>query len=56
MGVCSTLGPGDTVFGTHRSHAHAIAKGAYASGVELWAGSVVDAYAPTLKTESSKQT
>lgn len=28
VGVCSALGPGDSVFGTHRSHVHAIAKGA----------------------------
>ncbi len=41
---------------TSPTAAHAIAKGAYASGVKLWAGSVVDAYAHTRKTESSKQT
>lgn len=41
---------------TSPTAAHAIAKGAYASGVELWADSVVDAYGPALKTESSKQT
>ncbi len=28
VGVCSALDPGDFVFGTHRSHPHAIAKGA----------------------------
>ncbi len=41
---------------TSPTAAHAIAKGAYASGVELWADSVADAYAQTRKTESSKQT
>jgi len=35
--------------------AHAIAKGAYASGVALWDESVVDTYAHTLKPESTKQ-
>lgn len=28
VGTCAALRPGDYVFGTHRSHAHAIAKGA----------------------------
>ncbi|MFC1761846.1 monovalent cation/H(+) antiporter subunit G [Planctomycetota bacterium] len=41
---------------TSPTAAHAIAKGAYASGVELWIDSVVDKYAEPLKTESSKQT
>ena len=31
VGTCAALQPGDYVFGTHRSHAHAIAKGA-----DLW--------------------
>jgi multicomponent Na+:H+ antiporter subunit G len=34
--------------------AHAIAKGAYASGVELWADSVVDHYADVAKPEAPK--
>jgi multicomponent Na+:H+ antiporter subunit G len=38
---------------TSPTAAHAIAKGAYASGVELWENSVVDKYAEHVTKESS---
>ena len=39
---------------TSPTAAHAIAKGAYASGVKLWDKSVVDKYAEEKKMENSK--
>lgn len=38
---------------TSPTAAHAIAKGAYASGVDLWENSVVDKYAEHINKESS---
>jgi multicomponent Na+:H+ antiporter subunit G len=38
---------------TSPTAAHAIAKGSYASGVELWENSVVDKYAEQVNKESS---
>jgi multicomponent Na+:H+ antiporter subunit G len=38
---------------TSPTAAHAIAKGSYASGVELWENSVVDKYAEHVSKESS---
>jgi multicomponent Na+:H+ antiporter subunit G len=38
---------------TSPTAAHAIAKGAYSSGVELWENSVVDKYAEQVNKESS---
>jgi len=39
---------------TSPTAAHAIAKGAYASGVALWEGTVVDQYAEHVKRAKSK--
>jgi multicomponent Na+:H+ antiporter subunit G len=39
------------VFLTSPTAAHAIAKGAYASGVRLWEGTVVDRYAERVRQE-----
>jgi len=41
------------IFVTSPTAAHAIAKGAYASGVPLWEGTVVDKYAEHVKREKS---
>jgi multicomponent Na+:H+ antiporter subunit G len=38
---------------TSPTAAHAIAKGAYASGVELWEGTVVDKYAGHVEGKES---
>jgi len=40
---------------TSPTAAHAIAKGAYAAGIELWSGSVVDKYASHTESEQSEQ-
>ena len=42
------------VFVTSPTAAHAIAKGAYASGVPLWEGTVVDKYAEQVKRPQTR--